>query len=195
MEENRVLVCCGWSGLDCRSTATFAGFGGLHLESVVETVEVVKQADCAEQLNDFTFRVKAAELGELLVTNGVSVARDRFSEAERCLFSWREVCAAGPFGKVGELVVSPAEPTCEDGVACETVWRAIHLTGADDDELFEFGGDGTCVEDSAEMRLHGGEDFRSVSHDAEHIGHVAALGKNLIKKGGKIGGDFAAVEA
>jgi hypothetical protein len=34
--------------------------GGLHLEGVVEAVEVVEEADGAEQLNDFALGVEAA---------------------------------------------------------------------------------------------------------------------------------------
>ena len=36
--------------------AAFAGFGGLHLERVVEAVEVVEEADGAEQFDDLRLR-------------------------------------------------------------------------------------------------------------------------------------------
>ena len=44
------------------------------------------------------------------------------------------------------------------------------------------------------MCLHGGEDFRAVGHDAEHVGYVAALRENLIEQGCQIGCDFTAIE-
>ena len=101
----------------------------------------------------------------------------------------------GPVGEVGELVVGPAEVAGQNGVAGQAVGRLVYLAGADDDELFELGGDGAGIEDGGEMSLHGGEDFRPVGHDAEHVGHVAALGKSLVVEGGHFGGDFAAVDA
>ncbi len=44
------------------------------------------------------------------------------------------------------------------------------------------------------MGLHGGKDLRPVRHDAKHVGHVAALGKDLVVEGGDFGGHLAAVE-
>ncbi len=45
------------------------------------------------------------------------------------------------------------------------------------------------------MRLHGGVDFGSVGHDAEHIGHVAAQGKSFVVKGGNFRCQLAAIDA
>ena len=178
-----------------RGAAAFAGFGWLHLEGVVEAVEVVEEADGAEQLDDFAFGVEAAQLGELLVGDGVGVAGDGFGETQGSLFGRGEVIALGPIGKVRKLVVGPAEDSGEDGVAGEAIGGFVHLAGADDDQLFEFGGDGAGIEDRGEMCLHGGEDFGTVGHDAKHVGHVAAQGKCLVVQGGQFGGYFAAVEA
>ena len=69
-----------------RSAAAFAGFGRLHLQRIVEAVEVVEQPDRAEQLDDFAFGVEAAQLGELLVGDRVSVAGDGFSQAQALPF-------------------------------------------------------------------------------------------------------------
>ena len=44
------------------------------------------------------------------------------------------------------------------------------------------------------MGLHGGKDFGSVGHDAEHVGDVAALGEYLVEKSCQLRGDFAAVK-
>ena len=75
-------------------------------------------------------------------------------------------------------------------MAGQAVGCLVHLAGADDDELLELGGDGARVEHGAEVCLHGGEDLGPVRHDAEHVGHVAALGKSLVEKSGQIRSDF-----
>src|ERR1035438_5016083 len=93
-----------------------------------------------------------------------------------------------------QLVIAPAEAARKDGVAGEAVGRLVHLTGANDDQLFQLCGDGTRVEDGPEMRLHRGEDFRTVRHHAEHVGYVAALGEYLVEEGGQVRGHFSAIE-
>ena len=82
----------------------------------------------------------------------------------------------------------------QNGVAGEAIGSLVDLAGADDDQLLELGGHGAGVKHGAEMRLHGGEDFRPVGHDAEHVGHVTALGKNLVEQGCQIGCHFAAIK-
>ena len=109
-------------------------------------------------------------------------------------FSAGEVLALGPIGKVSELVVGPAQAPGEDGVAGQAIRGLVHLAGADDDQLLELGGNRAGVQHRAEMGLHGGKDFGPVSHDAEHVGHVAALGKCLVVECRYFGGDFAAIE-
>ena len=61
-------------------------------------------------------------------------------------------------------------------------------------EFLQFGGDCARIENCAKMGLHGGKDFRPVSHDAEHVGHVAALGKGFVVERGDLGRRVAAVE-
>jgi hypothetical protein len=160
--------------------AAFAGFGRLHLQRVVEAVEVVEEADGAEQFDDLAFGVEAAQLGKLLVADGVGVAGDGFGQAQGGFFGGGEVVALRPVGEVGELVVGPAQVAGQDGVAGQAVGRLVHLAGADDDQLLELGGNRAGIEHGAEVGLHGGEDLRPVRHDAEHVGHVAALGKGLV---------------
>jgi hypothetical protein len=41
-----------------RRCSAFAGFGGLHSQGVVEAVEIVEEADGAEELDDFAIVVE-----------------------------------------------------------------------------------------------------------------------------------------
>src|ERR1700733_14926799 len=89
-------------------------------------------------------------------------------------------------GRAGELAVSGLRlPLDFPSVAAVLIRKA---------DFLQFGGDSACVEDGAEMGLHGGEDFGSVGHDAEHVGDVAALGECLVEKSCQLRGDFAAVK-
>jgi len=175
--------------------AALARFGRLHFERVVEAVEVVEEADGAEQLDDLALGVEAAQLGKLLVGYGVSIARDGFGEAQRSLFGRGEVVAAGPVGEVRELIVGPAEVAGEDGVAGQAIGRLIDLAGTNDDQLLQPGGNRAGIQDGGKMRLHGGKDIGPVGHYSKHVGHVAAQGKGLVIEGGDIGRHFAAVKA
>ena len=176
-----------------RSAAAFARFGWLHLKGIVEAVEVVEEADGAEELDDFAFGIEGAEFGELVVGDGVSVAGNGFGEAQGGFFGWGEVVSLGPVGEVGELVVGPPEALGEEGVAGEAVGGYVDLAGADDDEFFEARGDCAGVEDCGEVGLHGGEDLWPVGHDAKHVGDVAAQGKGFVVKSRHFRGNFASV--
>src|ERR1017187_2099454 len=184
---------CGSFGRPGGATA-FTGLGRLHFEGVVEAVEVIEEADGAEQLHDFAFVVEGAQLGILLVAEAVGVAGDGLGESEGGFFSWGKVLAVRPIGQVGQLVVCPAEAASEDGVAGEAIGRDVQLAGADDDQFLELGGDRAGIQDGSEVRLHGGENFGAVRHDAKHVGDVAALGKGLIVERCHIRGNFAAVK-
>ena len=80
-------------------------------------------------------------------------------------------------------------------MAGQAVRRLVHLAGADDDQLFQFGWNRAGIQHRGEMRLHGGEDLGPMGHHAEHVRHVAPQGKSLVKEGGDIGRHFAAVKA
>ena len=111
--------------LNSRGGATaLAGLGRLHLQRIVEAVEIVEEADGAEQFDDLALGIEAAQLGELLVADGVGVARDGLGEAQRGLFGRGEVVALGPVGQVSELVVGPAQIAGENGVAGQAVWAS-----------------------------------------------------------------------
>ena len=124
---------------DCRlrSAAAFAGLGGFHLQGVVEAVEVVEEANGAEELDDFPIVVERAQLGELLIAEAVSIAGDGFGEADGGFFSWGEVFTDLPLGQVGKLVVAPAQVAREDRVRGQAVRRDVDLGSADDDQFLE----------------------------------------------------------
>ena len=54
--------CLGWLG-----RAAFAGLRWLHLQCVVEAIEVVEEADGTEQFHNLALRVVALQIGELFV--------------------------------------------------------------------------------------------------------------------------------
>src|SRR6516165_7684173 len=81
-----------------RFATAFTGLGRLHAQRIVEAVEVIEEADRAEQLDDLAFRVVGAEFGELLVSDGVGVAGYSLSQAQGGLFGGREVIAELPVG-------------------------------------------------------------------------------------------------
>src|ERR1017187_8372235 len=74
---------------------------------------------------------------------------------------------------------------------CFELVEAVLIVAAD---FLELGGDRAGIQHCAKVRLHGGEDFRPVRHDAEHVGHIAALGKCLVVKRCHIRGHFASVK-
>jgi len=98
----------------------------------------LKEADGAEQLDDFTFGVEAAQFGELGVGDGVRVAGDGLGKAQGGFFGGSEIVAPGPIGEMGELVVGPAEVFGEEGVAGQAIGGHIDLAGADNDQLLQF---------------------------------------------------------
>src|SRR5271157_5539288 len=82
----------------CRAAA-FAGLGWFHLEGVVEAVEVVEQANGAQQFHDLTFGVEASQLGKLLVADCMGVAGDGLGQAQGGLFCGSEVVALRPISE------------------------------------------------------------------------------------------------
>jgi hypothetical protein len=115
-------------------------------------------------------------------------------EPKGSLLGRSEIDAAGPFREMGKLIVSPSQVASQDGVAGEAVGSFIYLAGADDDQLFEPGWNGAGIEDSGKVGLHGGEDLRTVRHDAKHVGHISALSKDFVVKRSDIGGNITAIK-
>jgi hypothetical protein len=89
----------------------------LHLKGIVKAVEVVKEPDGAEQFHDFTFRVEAAQVGELIVADRVGIAGDGFGQAQGGFFRGGKILALRPLGQVSELIVGPSQTARENGVA------------------------------------------------------------------------------
>src|ERR1035441_5039327 len=112
------------------AATAFPVFGRFHFEGVVEAVEVIEEADGAEQFDDFAFAVEGAQLGKLLVAEGVGVSGDGLGQSEGGFFGGGKIVALRPFGEVGQLVVCPAEAASEDGVAGEAIGRDVSLAGA-----------------------------------------------------------------
>src|SRR5450631_1292686 len=109
-----------------RRATTFAGLRRLHLERIVEAVEVIEETNCAEQLNNFAFRIKTPQLGELFVAYCMGVTCHGFGQAQRSLFSQGEIVAPRPFGEVSELVLGPSQSFGKNGMASEAVGRLVH---------------------------------------------------------------------
>src|SRR5689334_19614653 len=66
---------------------------GLHLQRVIEPVEIVEQPDGCQQLNDLAFIKMPAQLAPELVVDRVSVAGDALRQAEGSLLLLREIGA------------------------------------------------------------------------------------------------------
>jgi hypothetical protein len=88
----------------------------LHLQRVIKTVEIVKQTDRRQQLDNLTLIKVLAQLGKELVVDRVCVAGNALGQPQRGLFFFREVGAIFEVGQIVDLIVSPAVPSCQDGV-------------------------------------------------------------------------------
>ena len=90
---------CGGFGLRGHASA-LAGLGGLHLQCVVEPVEVVEETDSAKKLDDFALRIETEKFGKLLVRDVVRIAGDGLGEVKGGFFGGSEIGAIGPFGEM-----------------------------------------------------------------------------------------------
>lgn len=82
----------------------FAGFGRLHLEGVVEAVEVVEETDGGHELDDLALVVEIAEPVDEFVGDVIGVEGHLLGERERGLLGMREVVAELIVGEIVELV-------------------------------------------------------------------------------------------
>ena len=53
---------------------------GFHLQRVIESVEIVKQPDCRQQLHDFTFIKVLAKFIPELIVHGMGIAGNALSQ-------------------------------------------------------------------------------------------------------------------
>jgi hypothetical protein len=153
----------------------------LHLQRVIEAVEIVEEADRGQKLDDLAFIKVLPQLIPELFIDGVSIARDTFSQTQRGFLFFAEVGELLEIGEIIDLLVCPAVPSCQDGVRGQSIFAAIHLRDAHDHQFFQFDWDRTCLHDGAKMRDHGAHDLRPVRHSAEHIGNVSAGLHEVIK--------------
>src|SRR5579875_3300251 len=176
------------------ATAALAGLGWLHAQRVIKAVEVVEQADGAEQFHDLALGVILAQFGELRVGHRVRIARYCFGQPQSGFFGRRKIAALPPVGQVRKLLVGPSQAARKDRMACQAVGSLVHLAGADDDQFLELRRNCPGIQHGGKVSHHGRENLRPMSHYAEHIRDVAALREGPVVKRLQIGADFAAVK-
>lgn len=170
------------------------GLGGLHLERVIEPVEVVEEADGGHELDDFAFGVEAAEADKVVVGVVEGVEGHALGEVEGDLFGFAEEGAIAEGFEGFDLIGGGAEAERDGGVAGEAIRSSIELRGTDDDELFEARGEGAGVKDGVHVRGGGAKDFWAVGEGAEKVGDVAAVAQEGVVDTAEFGGDFGAIE-
>ena len=88
----------------------------LHLQCVIKSIEIIKQPDRREQLDNFAFIKMLAQLAPELVVNGMRVFGDAFRQPQGGFIFVREIRALFEGSQIVDLIVSPAVPSCQDGV-------------------------------------------------------------------------------
>ena len=87
-----------------------------HLQRIVEPIEIIEQSDGREQFDNFAFVEMLPQFRPEFIVDGVRVAGHAFREAQGGLFFFGEIAAIFEIAKVFDLVVAPAQPSCQDGV-------------------------------------------------------------------------------
>ena len=87
----------------------------------------MKESDGSQQFHHFTFIKMTAQFGPEFVINVVSVGGHALSQAQCGLFAVAEIRAALKMMQVIDLVFRPAQPSCQDGVRCQSILTAIDL--------------------------------------------------------------------
>jgi len=149
-------------------------FRGFHLQSIIEAIEIVKQPDGGQQFYDFAFIKVFAHFIPQLIVYGMGIARDALGQPQRGFFFCRKICALFEVSQAVDLIVCPAMPPCQDGVGGQSIFAAVDLRGADNQQLFQLRGDRAGFHYGLKMRHHRPHNLRSMSDRAEHIGNVAA---------------------
>jgi len=88
-----------------RCATAFPGFGRLHLQRIVEAIEIIEKPNRTKKLDDLAFGIETPEFGELFLGHRVRVAGYRLSQPQSCLFSGRKVLAIRPLSQICKLVV------------------------------------------------------------------------------------------
>ena len=90
--------------------------GWLHLQCIIEAIEIVKQANRGQQFNHLSFIKMLAEFIPKLIVHSVGIARHALRQPQRSFFFGGKVRALFKVGKIVDLIVCPAMPSCQDGV-------------------------------------------------------------------------------
>ena len=99
--------------------------GGLHLERIVEAVEVVEQSDGGGKLDDFAFVEVLAKTGPEFVVDAVGVEGFALGQFQGGFFTRVEIGAGAEVGEVCNLLLAPAIAASELGVRGEAVVAVI----------------------------------------------------------------------
>ncbi len=150
-------------------------FRGLHLQRVIEQVEIIEESNGGDEFYHRRFIVLLAQFSEKSVIQRVLVAREAIGHAESDLLLRGKVTAPVSVFEIVDLFVSPAIPSCQDGVRSQSIFAAVDLRYADKQQLFQLGGQRAVGANDSEVVDHGPEYFRTMGHRTEHVGNVAAL--------------------
>ena len=153
----------------------------LHLERVVEAIEVIEQPDGAHQLHDFAFIEVSAHVGPELVVDSVSVAGNALGQAQRDLLFFREVGPVFEVGQFPNLLFAVAVPSRLDGMRSQSILAAVDLRGAHEEQFFELGRHRARLHDRAEMLDHGAQQLRPVGDGAEHVGNIPSRFQKMVE--------------
>jgi len=149
--------------------------GRLHLQRVIEAVEVVEQPDGGTELDNLALIKISPQFVEKPVVHLIGIKRQTVGKPQCSLVRWREVCTLLKIGEVLNLVFGPAMPPCQGGVRGKSILAVVELRRPQNDEFLEFGGHCSGIHDRPKMRNHSAENLRTMSHGAEHVGHVPPL--------------------
>src|SRR5580704_3792726 len=87
-----------------------------------------------KSVHHFAFGILAAQVGELLIADGMSITRYRFRQPYDCLLGRCKVVPP-PVSQVPKLIVAPPQGPRQNGVARQAIGRLVQLAGANDDEF------------------------------------------------------------
>jgi len=146
----------------------------LHLQRIIEAIEIIEESNRGQQLHHFTFIKVLAHFIPELIVHGVSIAGNALRQAQCYFFFFREITALLKICQAVDLVVCPAVPSCQDGMRGQSIFAAVDLRGAHDQELFQLCRHGAGVHHGLKVRHHRPHNFRTMRRGAEHVGNVAA---------------------
>jgi len=153
----------------------FALLCRLHVQRVVEAIEIVEQPNRGQQLDDFAFVEMPAKLAPERVVHAIGIERGPFCQFKRSLLGVGEIGAVAEVRQVVDLLLAPAVPPCQGGVGGQSIFAAVELRGANNCQLLQLRGHRSRVHDRAEVRNHRPKDLRAMGYGAKHVGDVAAL--------------------